>query len=60
MTKTYPSAITGESVYVDWDEESATFCVFGLESGHAYASYAAECQAEDEMDRRNGLVVGSR
>jgi len=37
--------------YADWDDESGSWCVFGSESGFAYASYGSEDEALDESDR---------
>ena len=34
--------IKGEEVYADYDEQTAMYCVFGIESGFAYSSHASE------------------
>jgi len=55
----YPSAIKGEDLYVDYDEDSKLWCVFGTESGHAYTSNASEDGAKQEMDRINQELGGT-
>lgn len=47
--------------YVEWDEVSASYCVFHTDdvgrfkSGHAFASFASKEEAEREAARRNEL-----
>lgn len=50
--KQYPKPIVGEQKYVDFDEESQLWCVFGTDSGHAYSSSADKHQAEDDLTER--------
>ena len=38
--------ISGEAKYVDFDEDTGLWCVFGLESGFAYSSWASESDAK--------------
>lgn len=49
--KHYPKAIPGEFRYVDYDEETALWCVFGLDSGHAYSSHASQEGAKESLDK---------
>lgn len=51
MAKFYPKAIPGEDRWVDYDEETALWCVFGVDSGHAYSSHTSREQAEDTLDK---------
>lgn len=46
MNANYPKAIEGEERWVDYDEETALWCVFGVDSGHAYSTHACEDDAE--------------
>lgn len=39
--------------YADFDEGTGLYCVFGDETGHAYASYASPEEAEREAKRMN-------
>ena len=45
----YPDAIRGEDLYVEWDDETDLWHVFGVDSGHSYANYTVERQAEEQM-----------
>lgn len=38
--------VPGEEKYADYDEDTALYCVFGLESGFAYSSWASLADAE--------------
>ena len=38
--------VLGEQVYVDLDDETGCWCLFGTETGHAYASFADREEAE--------------
>lgn len=42
--------------YSELDEESELYCVFGSDSGFAYASYASEEEAERDANTRNERV----
>lgn len=46
----YPKAIPGEARWVDYDDETALWCVFGVDSGHAYSSHASETDAKAALD----------
>jgi hypothetical protein len=37
----------GEEKYVDWDDDTDMYCVFGEDSGFAYASFADKQDAND-------------
>jgi|WetSurSiteA1Bulk_404760.scaffolds.fasta_scaffold220231_1 hypothetical protein len=39
-TKNYPEATVKETRYVDWDEDTQSYGIFGEESGHCYATYS--------------------
>ena len=39
-----------EEKYVDFDTATGMWCVFGLESGHAYSSWASEKQANTHLE----------
>jgi hypothetical protein len=39
--------------YAELDEDTNLYCVFGVQSGFAYASYADMTEAEREANRRN-------
>jgi len=41
--------------YAEWDEDAGAFCVFGNNSGHAYASYAGLGEAIAEANKLNGV-----
>jgi hypothetical protein len=41
-----------DQFYADYDEESCAYCVFGTESGFAYASYATQEEAEMDAEQR--------
>ena len=49
MTTQYPEAIKGEKVWVDYDEDTALWCVFGLTSGHAYSTHVCQQDAVDQI-----------
>lgn len=52
-SKTYPDRPSyREEMYVDYDEDTALWCVFGLESGHAYVSRADEKSANDWLEEK--------
>jgi hypothetical protein len=48
--KKYPEGIAGESKYVEYDDESGMYCIFGLESGHAYSSFSDEKEAKEYLE----------
>jgi len=58
--------IAGESRYVDFDEPTGMWCIFGTDSGHAYASFASEEDAmltfdeQRAFDRMPGTEAGTR
>ena len=39
-----------EEKYVDYDEDTQMWCVFGLNTGFAYASFFSEQVAKDYLD----------
>lgn len=39
----------GEERYVDFDADTALWCVFGTESGFAYSSHASEEDAKQAL-----------
>ncbi len=41
------------SFYAELDEDTGDFCVFGDNSGFAYASFASLPQAQEEADKMN-------
>jgi hypothetical protein len=45
----YPKAILGEQRWVDYDEETALWGIFGLLSGHCYSTYASEEEAQQHL-----------
>ncbi len=50
MEKTYPKRPNyPEETYVDYDDDTGLWCVFGLDSGHAYSSHASEEAALDSL-----------
>jgi hypothetical protein len=46
----YPDRIVGESYYVEYDEDSGCWGIFGSESGHCYELYSSELEARDRVD----------
>jgi hypothetical protein len=42
MEKQYPKPIAGEKKWVDYDDESAMWGVFGEESGYCYSTWSDE------------------
>ena len=52
MAKFYPKAIPGEQQWVDYDEETESWGVFGLSSGHCYSTHSTEEQAEASLDKQ--------
>ncbi len=38
--------VVGEEKYVDFDEDTGLWCVFGLISGFAYSTWSSEDQAQ--------------
>ena len=40
--------------YVDYDEDSASYCVFHTEGPKAYSSWSDESEAQKDADKRNG------
>lgn len=51
MNKHYKTKpIAGEGKYVDFDDESMMYCVFGSDSGFAYASYADKGEANRKLE----------
>lgn len=49
MSKHYPKAILGEQKWVDYDEETESWGVFGVDSGHCYSTHSTEDQAEESL-----------
>lgn len=41
----------GEARYVDLDDDTALWCVFGVDSGYAYSSHASADEARDTLAR---------
>lgn len=41
--------IVGETKYVDYDEPTGLWCIFGADSGFAYGSFACEEDAEKTL-----------
>lgn len=48
-TENYPEGKLEESKYVDYDEATGMWCIFGADSGHAYGSFASEEDAENSL-----------
>lgn len=48
-TEKYPEKVFGESKYVDYDEATGMWCIFGADSGHAYGSFASEEDADESL-----------
>lgn len=46
--------ISGETKYVDYDEPTAMWCIFGADSGFAYGSFASEEDAEKTLKEEQG------
>lgn len=51
MAKFYPKAIPGEERWVDYDEDTALWCVFGVDSGHAYSNHSSQGEADAALDK---------
>lgn len=51
MGRKLPDRIVGEDRYVDYDEDTQMWCVFGLDSGFAYSSWADEVSAIKALNR---------
>jgi len=49
--------IAGEGRYVEWDEGYETFCVFGDQSGFAYANFCDEGEANEWLKDHPGTVA---
>lgn len=43
--------------YVDYDEDSASYCVFHTEEAKAFSSWSDEGAAQRDADKRNGKEV---
>jgi hypothetical protein len=41
-----------EQKYIDLDEETGLWCVFGTNTGKAYASFCSKTDAEDYLKRK--------
>jgi hypothetical protein len=41
-----------EDLYVDLDDDTGFWCVFGENSGHAYSSWTSEADAQDDLEAR--------
>jgi hypothetical protein len=46
-----------EKKYVDWDEETETWCVFGEYSGFAYRNSASKERAQELLEQLDGINV---
>lgn len=44
-----PKAIPGEGRWVDYDEETAGWGVFGVDSGHCYSLHSDQSQANKSL-----------
>ena len=55
MKTKFPDAVPGEEVYADLlsDAEENLWGVFGLDSGHCYASYCDETEAQEKASEMN-------
>ena len=57
MKKQFPKGSYKEEVYTDQDEDSGAYGVFGIDTGHCYASFMdgkeAEEKAKDINEQRN-------
>lgn len=42
-----------DEFYVEVDDVSGSYCIFGTKSGHSYATYATKEEAEKEAERMN-------
>jgi len=49
----YPKAGKESYYYVEYDEETGDYMVFGDTTGHAYASFVREEDAQEEADEMN-------
>ena len=49
--------IAGEGWYVEWDEGFGAFCVFGAQSGFAYANFCDEGEANQWLKGHPGTVA---
>ena len=49
--------IAGEGRYVEWDEGTAAFCVFGDQSGFAYANFCDEGEANQWLKDNPGATA---
>lgn len=53
----FPERDPNESVYAEWDDEYGAYAIFGIYTGHCYAQYSDEADAEarvTEMNRARG------
>ena len=53
MKKEFPKPDSKEDVYPDHDEDSGFYGVFGVNSGHCYAGFADEKEAEKKANEIN-------
>jgi hypothetical protein len=52
--KNYPNRpAKHEERYVDFDDDSACWGIFGADSGHCYALFASEQEAEDHLEKKS-------
>lgn len=59
-TKKYPARQSGESFYVEYDEEHGAYGVFGDKSGHAYGMFSNKSDADEFASNMNrGGVSGA-
>ena len=53
MKKEFPKAKSKEEVYADIDSDSGFYGVFGADTGHCYASFADQKEAEEKASDIN-------
>jgi hypothetical protein len=49
--------VPGEGRYVEWDEDFEVFCVFGDQSGFAYANFCDEGEANQWLKDHPGTAA---
>jgi hypothetical protein len=51
MKKQYPKAIPGETRWVDYDDETESWGVFGADSGHCYSTHTTKGEADAALPK---------
>lgn len=60
MSTEYPNSDDAEQVYVDHDEDLKWFGVFGLDTGHCYAQYFDQTNANIRANTMNEIRTKRR